>query len=75
MGLCCSCFSFLDDGERGLEEQYKTLVVTKPTPISLEHVELEYSSGSEVPLFARISSDGDEMAKQEILNAHSQKQK
>ena len=44
-----------------IEEQYQSLVVTKPAPVSLAKVEID-SSESDVPLFAPVDSDEDQPA-------------
>lgn len=46
-----------------IQEQYESLVVTKPTPITLAKIDLD-SSESDVPLFAPADSDemGDAMS-------------
>ena len=42
-----------------IEDQYKTLVVTKPAPVVLNDVLDQKSSDTDVPLFAEVSSDSD----------------
>ncbi|KAK8899701.1 hypothetical protein M9Y10_002023 [Tritrichomonas musculus] len=56
MGICFSCCS---KSKPNIEDQYRSLVVTKPQPISLNTIELE-SSDSSVPLFAPAESDEDQ---------------
>lgn len=56
VSLCCC-----NKEKMPIEEQYQSLVVTKPAPVSLAKVEID-SSESDVPLFAPVDSDQDEPA-------------
>lgn len=53
MGICTSC---CNKSNANIEDQYKSLVVTKPKPISLKTIDID-SSESSVPLFAPADSD------------------
>lgn len=53
MGICLSC---CNEPKSNIEDQYKSLVVTKPQPISLNTINID-SSESSVPLFAPADSD------------------
>ena len=46
--------------QNDLEDQYKTLVVTKPAPIILSPVRQNDDSDTDVPLFQQVSSDSDD---------------
>lgn len=47
--------------QNDLEDQYQTLVVTKPAPVILNPVHQDVDSDTDVPLFDQVSS-GDEQA-------------
>ena len=53
MGICSSC---CDEEKPNMEDQYKSLVVAKPQPLTLNKIEID-SSESSVPLFAPADSD------------------
>lgn len=53
MGICSSC---CNEKESNREDQYKSLVVTKPQPVLLKTIDID-SSDSSVPLFAPADSD------------------
>ena len=53
-GNICCC----EKGQEPIEEQYQSLVVSKPLPIALEKVEIDQSE-SDIPLFAPADTDGD----------------
>lgn len=54
------CGSVNETADLAVGSQYESLVVSKPAPIALEEVEAE-SSDTDVPLFAAISSDDDQL--------------
>ena len=60
MGLLLTCCT---KQKPTIEEQYQSLVVTKPLPISLEKVDLD--SSDSVPLFESAGSNGERLSDEE----------
>jgi hypothetical protein len=58
MGFCQSLCA--RGVQKDINAQYQMLVLTKPTPISLESIRLSGSEGSDSPLFPEISSSDED---------------
>lgn len=60
MGICESCCSNDQDDPSKINDQYASLVIAKPSPITLEEIQNIPEDNMDVPMFPTVESDNDE---------------
>jgi hypothetical protein len=71
MGACLSALCPKRSREEVRLDQYLNLVASKPSPVTLEQIDLSGSTDTDVPLFAQVSDDSEEADGPTIKDAPS----